>query len=203
MPYRKWMSWALAFVGGVFAVAIIALPLAARQLPRIMPHVKDQFARANMEADVYWSGWESSIGVLFLGVILAGILFLHRQQFVKAAYTLFGGTAIVIFLASAIIIPKIERYSQGAAIDFYKARQGEDCYVHPLGYKTYAHLFYTQKPKPANPKSYDQEWLLTGDIDKPVYFVTKVDRLDRIGDYPELKELYRKNGFVFYKREPD
>lgn len=203
VPYRKWMSWALAFVGGVFAVAIIALPFAARQLQRIMPYVKDQFARANMEADVHWSGWESGIGVLFLSIIIAGIIFLHRHQFAKAAWTLFGGTAIVIFLASAIIIPKVERYSQGAAIDFYKERKGEDCYVHPLGYKTYAHLFYTQKPKPVNPKSYDQAWLLTGDIDKPVYFVTKVDRLDRIGEYPELKELYRKNGFVFYKREPD
>jgi 4-amino-4-deoxy-L-arabinose transferase-like glycosyltransferase len=202
MRYRKWMSYALAFVGGIFALLIIALPFAANQLQRIMPYVKDKFARANMEADVTWSGFESLIGVLFLAVIIAGIIYLHRHQFAKAAWTLFGGTAIVIFLASAIIVPKVERYSQGAAIDFYKERQGEDCYVHPLGYKTYAHLFYTQKPKPTNEKSYDQEWLLTGDIDKPVYFVTKVDRLDRIGDYPELKELYRKNGFVFYKRDP-
>jgi 4-amino-4-deoxy-L-arabinose transferase-like glycosyltransferase len=201
MPYRKWMSWALTFVGGVVAIAIIALPVVARQLQRIMPYVRDEFARANMEADVTWSGWESLIGGLFLGVIISGIIFLRKQQFTRAAYTLFGGTAIVIFLASAILVPKFERYSQGAAIDFYKERKGEDCYVHPLGYKTYAHLFYFQKPKPDNPNSYDQNWLLTGDIDKPVYFVTKVDRLERIGDYPELKELYRKNGFVFYKRD--
>jgi len=45
------------------------------------------------------------------------------------------------------------------------------------------------------------EWLLTGDIDKPVYFVSKVDREDRFSGYPQLKELYRKNGFVFLKRE--
>jgi hypothetical protein len=35
----------------------------------------------------------------------------------------------------------------------------------------------------------------------PVYFVTKIDR-EQNYKYPQLKELYRKNGFVFLKREP-
>jgi hypothetical protein len=100
-----------------------------------------------------------------------------------------------------VIIPKIERYSQGAAIDFFEERKGEDCYVTPLGYKTYAHLFYTQKMPPVNPASYDIEWLLHGAIDKPVYFVSKVDREERFSAYPHLKELYRKNGFIFLKRD--
>jgi hypothetical protein len=120
-----------------------------------------------------------------------------------ASWILFGGTAVFTFLASTILMPRIERYSQGAAIDFYKERRGEDCYVRPLGYKTYAHLFYAQKPIPSNPDSYDQNWLLHGDIDKPVYFVTKLGRTDRLKDLPQLKELYRKNGFVFLKREKE
>jgi hypothetical protein len=75
--------------------------------------------------------------------------------------------------------------------------------VNALGYWSYAPFFYAQKEKPTNPNSYDEKWLLTGDIDKPAYFITKVDRVD---DYtknnPELKELYRKNGFVFLVRKP-
>ncbi len=201
MVYRKFMSYLLFSIGGLVAIALTALPLFARNITRFIPFVKDKFAQANMEADVTWTGMESLIGVLFLAVIVAGILFLHQHQFQKSAWTLFGGTAIVIFLASTVIIPKIERYSQGAAIDFFEERQGEECYVHPLRYKTYAHLFYTRKGKPVNPDSYDQEWLLTGPIDKPVYFVSKVDRVEGMGQYPEVKELYRKNGFVFYKRE--
>ena len=95
---------------------------------------------------------------------------------------LFVGTAIVIFFATAIIVPKVERYSQGADIDFFIARQGEDCYVHTLGFKSYGDLFYTKKKRPTNPNSYDQQWLLTGPIDKPVYFVTKVDRVQNWED---------------------
>lgn len=133
-----------------------------------------------------------------------GIRSLIRRNYSIAAGFLFVGTAVVIFFATAIIVPKVERYSQGAAIDFFIARQGCDCYVHTLGYKSYGDLFYTHKEKPSNPNSYDQQWLLTGPIDKPVYFVTKVDRVQKWEDpakYPGLKELYRKNGFVFLKRD--
>jgi hypothetical protein len=73
--------------------------------------------------------------------------------------------------------------------------------VHTLGYKSYAQLFYTFKKKPTNENSYDEDWLLTGDIDKPVYFVSKVDRIAAFEKYTTLKELYRKNGFIFLKRE--
>jgi hypothetical protein len=153
-----------------------------------------------MEAEVQWSGWEGIVGVLMIVTLILGIRRLNKKEFIAAAWTFFSGTAIVIFLASAIIVPKVERYSQGAAIDFFIQRQGENCYVHTLGYKSYGDLFYTQKERPTNLNSYDEKWLLTGNIDKPVYFVTKVDRVDNY-KFPELKELYRKNGFVFFRRD--
>ncbi len=198
---KKYIPYILFFIGGVISAALIALPVFAKNITQWIPRIEDKFVQGNMMADVYWSGLESLIGILFLTIIIIGGIQLITKQYMKAAWILFGGTAIVIFLAAVIIVPKIEQYSQGAAIEFFEARKGEDCYVRPLGYKTYAHLFYTQKTKPVNEKSDDQEWLLTGDIDKPVYFVTKLDRIDRFTQYSELKELYRKNGFVFLKRE--
>ncbi len=198
---KSYIPYILFFIGGIISAALIALPLFAKNITQWIPRVKDKFVQANMSADVHWSGWESLIGILFLFIILTGGIQLIRKEYMNSAWILYGGTAIVIFFAAIIIVPKIEQYSQGAAIDFFEDRQGEDCYVRPLGYKTYAHLFYTLKQKPENEMSYDQEWLLTGDIDKPVYFVTKVDRIERFTQYTELKELYRKNGFVFLKRE--
>jgi hypothetical protein len=180
-------------------VAVIGL-----NIKRLAPYVEDTFARGNMEADVHWSGFEGLIGILLVIALILGIRSLSQKAFTRAAVFLFTGTAIVVFFASAIIAPKVERYSQGADIDFFIARQGENCYVHTLGFKSYGDLFYTQKEKPTNPNAYDQQWLLTGPIDKPVYFVTKVDRVQNWEDpakYPDLKELYRKNGFVFLKRE--
>ncbi|MBK9983190.1 MAG: hypothetical protein IPP15_12395 [Saprospiraceae bacterium] len=174
----------------------------AMHIRKFIPYVRDQFAQAAMGADVYWSGWECLPGVFMLLVIYYGLRKLNRKKFITSAWVFFTGTAIVIFMASSILIPKIERYSQGAAIDFFIQRQGEDCYVRTLGFKSYGELFYTQKAKPLNVQSYDINWLLTGNIDKPVYFVTKINRVDDYKKYEDLKELYRKNGFVFLKRMP-
>lgn len=200
-PIKKYIVWLFIALGAIISSLLLGLPWIAKDLRSWIPKVKDKFAQANLEADVAWSGWESLIGVVMLVMIFTTIIFLARRSFTKAAVSAFAGTALVVFFAAAIIVPKVEKYSQGAAIEFFESIAGEDCYVRPLGYKTYAHLFYTQKSKPANELSYDQNWLLTGDIDKPVYFVTKVDRKDRFKEYGELKELYRKNGFVFLKRD--
>jgi hypothetical protein len=96
---------------------------------------------------------------------------------------------------------KIEAYSQRAAIDFFKSLAGKDVYVQVLGYKSYAHLFYTEKTKPQNQNSYDEQWLLHGNVDKPTYFVCKVIAADQYRKMPELQLIGEQNGFVFFKRK--
>ncbi len=56
-----------------------------------------------------------------------------------------------------------------------------------------------------NPASVSQEanyedWLLNGKVDKPVFFVTKIDRLDEYRNHPNLEIIKEENGFVFFKR---
>ena len=201
MDYKKYTGVLAAITGGIVALALLMVPLFAMNIKKLIPYVKDKFAQANMEAEVNWTGLESLAGILLITTIITGLQKLKRKDFVKAAWVFFGGTALVVFLASAMIVPKVERYSQGAAIDFFKQRQREDCYVKTLGYKSYAPFFYTQKEKPSNGNYYNPEWLLSGVIDKPVYFVTKINRMEPYSKYTDLKELYRKNGFVFLKRE--
>ena len=203
MEYKKYVGVITGILGGLISLLLLGVAIIGLNVKRLAPYVEDPFARGNMEAQVHWSGFEGLIGILMVITLVIGIRNLNRQAFGQAARVFFVGTAIVIFFASAIIVPKVERYSQGAAIDFFIARQGENCYVHTLGYRSYGDLFYTHKEKPTNPHYSDEDWLLTGPIDKPVYFVTKVDRVDKWENarYPELKELYRKNGFVFLKRD--
>jgi 4-amino-4-deoxy-L-arabinose transferase-like glycosyltransferase len=201
LGYKKYVGVFIAILGGFISLLLLAFPYLAMNIKRLIPYVNDAFAKAMMQSDVYWSGVEGIAGLFMIVSIVVGIRSLRKNNFQKAAWVLFGGTAIVIFLASALIVPKVERYSQGAAIDFFIQKRGEDCYVNTLGYYSYAQLFYVQKEKPVNPNSYNEQWLLTGNIDKPVYFVSKVDRIDNYKQYTELKELYRKNGFIFLKRE--
>ena len=114
---------------------------------------------------------------------------------------MFFGSLITTNLALAIITPKIELLTQQAAIDFYQSLQGKDVYVTTLGFKSYAHFFYSDVQPSANMHSTDEDWLLKGDIDKPAYFVCKINSAaDWEKWYPQLKEISRKNGFVFLER---
>jgi hypothetical protein len=102
-----------------------------------------------------------------------------------------------------LFVPRIEKYSQAAAIEFYKTLQGKDVYVRSLGYKSYAPYFYARVRPGQRPESKDMEWLLCGPVDKPTYFVSKITRKDKILEEhgERLNVLYEKNGFVFYQRK--
>ena len=71
-----------------------------------------------------------------------------------------------------------------------------------LGFKSYAHLFYSRKMPPEDGTVPGREELLTGKIDKPAYFVMKVNRAGKYLDkYPQLEKINEKNGFVFAIRK--
>lgn len=103
-------------------------------------------------------------------------------------------------LTLIFFIGRIEGYSQRAAISFFESKIGQDCYVVTHGYRSYAQLFYTRKPRVTNEKSYDRDWLYTGDIDKDVFVVTKVQTAHELQQIPGMQEIGRENGFVFFRR---
>ncbi len=198
--YPVWLRYGLAFIGTVLALLFTALPLIDRYKEKIIASdlIKDRFAVANLQAEVAWGGWEWLLGVLFGIAVLGSISLLNRRSW--AIHTLLGTCILGLELLSVLYIPKVEQYTQGAAIEFYESKQGEDCYLYTVGFKSYAHLFYGRKPMPDNPKHSDELWLLTGEADKPVYVVTKNIRLEEWkGYHPHLEILYEKNGFVFMK----
>jgi hypothetical protein len=114
----------------------------------------------------------------------------------------------MIFILLPAIAPKIEPFTQGAPIEFYKSLQKKECYVQPLGFKSYAHFFYTQRPENASSEHLKlsgddyQKWLLKGDIDLPAYFVCKKGNTKEYINIPGMIKLYEKNGYVFMVRYP-
>lgn len=202
--YPSWIRWGLGIIGTVLAILFTALPLVDRFKTEIIESdlIRDQFALANLQAEVAWGGWEWLLGVFFGIAILGSIAVLNRKSW--AIYTLLASCILGLELLSIVYIPKVEQYTQGAAIEFYESKQGEDCYLFTVGFKSYAHLFYGRKPLPDNPKHADEEWLLSGKADKPVYVVTKNIRLkDWLSWNPTLEVLYEKNGFVFMEVRRD
>ena len=197
------MKAMIMFAAVLWGMLVIALQLVAMNKDKIiaLDIIKDPFAVGNLQANVYWNGYEYLIGVFFIAAI-AIILIAQKINFKTQITSILICTLCFTFATTYFITPRIEGYSQNAAIEFYKEKQKEDCYIETLGFKSYAHLFYFNKQKPANPNSLKEEWLLNGKIDKPVYFVIKnLDVKDYLVKYPELKVVDERNGFAFAKRE--
>jgi hypothetical protein len=121
---------------------------------------------------------------------------------IKGFQLLAVSSVIYLFLTVVIITPKIEKYSQNAAIEYMKSMRGKDVYVGTL-YKSYAMLFYTGAMPSDNPKSLKVDWQLRGEIDKPAYFIVRKDKLEEnLNRYKDLEFVEEKNGYGLLKRLP-
>ncbi|MBL7950535.1 MAG: glycosyltransferase family 39 protein [Flavobacteriales bacterium] len=198
-----WPRYMVGIIGTAIALVFIIVPLVGMRIDLLRPLLaKDPFGQANLDAAVHWNGLEPLVGiVLMVALIIAHLL--HRKGYVRRSIiVLFSGTALFVTTTLYFLINNIEGYSQRAAIEFFEARQGERCYVITKKYKSFAHLFYTRKPEVTDPRAHDDEWLLHGDIDRPVYVVCKVTSAEETSTIHTLKEIGRKNGFVFFLRTP-
>jgi 4-amino-4-deoxy-L-arabinose transferase-like glycosyltransferase len=199
---NAWLRFGLWAVASVYLVLIFALSYLGQQPEKIQKLLdKDPFARANLDAQVHWTGWEFWPGLFLLLALLLFFRLLRRRGGATAYPILFLCTGCFVFFTLITFVKRVEGYSQRAAIEFYKSKIGEDCYVWTYGYKSYAQLFYTRKPPVQNPKSYDQDWLLRGSVDKTTYIVCKINRVEELSALGTLQEIGRKNGFVFFKRK--
>jgi len=214
---RKGVKVLLIGIGSIWALLLIALPIVGINKDKLIPHIEDPFAVGNLQAHVPWSYAECTFGVAYL-VIIIGAVVLMQRNIGRGLMVLAVAQIAAIQFTIYHFTPKIEAYSQRAAIDFYASQQGKNVYIRPLGYKSYAHLFYSRKLQQnelpyailnerdsvsgtERPPHVNEAWLLNGNITKPVYFVCKVQDKIKYMAMPQLEMLYEKNGFVFFKRK--
>jgi 4-amino-4-deoxy-L-arabinose transferase-like glycosyltransferase len=186
--WTRWRSFGLILIGFILSFVLFAVPFIGTNSAQIIPLIKDKFTVANLQAKVSWSGFEILIGIIYFIIILSIAFLAIRaakfRQKLRIIIILFTSTATTLFLYGAFVIPKIERYTQGAIIDFYKSKQGQDVNVEVLGFKSYAHLFYFKKPIPDNKTK------------KKTYFITKIDRYEDYKNDSTYQFVEERNGFV-------
>ena len=202
LRWPKWLSALLITFASIFALLVSVLPLVDKFKDKIISSgiIKDDFAVANLQAEVTWTGFEWLIGLLLLAAVIYSVFLARRKVITKALITLFTATTLFIALVIIIFPYRIEKYSQRAVIDFYKSKAKEKCYVINSGYFSYAQLFYTAKT-PSD--CVRPMWLLTGNIDRPFYLVLKEPHYNEWKHLiPAMNVLYKKNGFVFLARSP-
>lgn len=199
------------------ALALIAIPITVLcfMLPWVfmnrdwllsLPTFRDQYLRAAIQQDGGWLGFEPYVAlVLLVGLICAWYMKRTNRQVVSIA-VLFGSVMLFVSLFLPLVAPRIEPYTQGAAITFYQSMVGKDVYIKPLTMKSYAHLFYTNKPIHLSAAAMGigaddwEPWLLNGPVDKPTFFVAKVNDAEKWRSHPNLKVIRDNGGFVVFER---
>lgn len=201
--WSSWQTFLLLLIATVITLPVMAAPFFDRYKNIVIEKnlIHDPLAIGNLQAEVHWTGFEMLLGFIPMILIILVLIFIKKEQPLKRAAMLFGITAFSVFMNMVFLIPKIEKYTQGAPIDFFISLREKNAYLKTLNYKSYAIYFYGNVQPPETEKYYDQGWLLMGDIDKDVYFVTKTYKADQIAGFTELEKLYEKNGYSFYIRK--
>lgn len=225
-PYLKIIYWIITSIITILFIAVGFINLFKDKLIN-SDLINDVFAKENLKANVNWSGLEWLVGIVFLLGSIILFLAIQKQKIKWVSYSLI---AFIAFIYSAIIliIPKVEQYTQHAAVEFYQTCAAKKCYVETHLFKSYAYLFYSnrlpsdyQNPqqlkdieaflvedeKLGNSRytSYSRantSWMKDGLIDRPVYIVSKIQDEKSMFTNLEFKKLYSKNGFSFFERLP-
>jgi 4-amino-4-deoxy-L-arabinose transferase-like glycosyltransferase len=232
--YRfKWQfELYIVLMGILISSAFIAFPLIMKYKRSILLDlIHDDFSKQNFSAIVDWQVYDTIPGFLLLITVVVFIFFWNKNKVVALFGSLLVGNLLVIFTASILITPKIEQHTQAAAVNFFKSKENEKCYIFITGYKSYASYFYAKvKPLRYNDdlnllnekfirskgkksflaltdlekEEYDDNqkfWLLHGRVDRPVYFIAKTDDREGLEKETSIIELWDKNGFVVYQRK--
>ncbi len=198
--FKKPITITLGILTAVFGILIIAASLIDQYKHLLVDKIADPFAVGNLQADGTWIGIEWITGIILVAGFVWFLIENKKYNSFKAVSILFTSVVLFTFFTMVLIVPRVERYSQRAALEFYESLQGQDVYVKTIGFKSYAHLFYAKKTDQGEQSS-DLKYLLKGDIDKDAYFVTKNFKKEKVLEKnPELEVLGEKNGFVFLIR---
>ncbi|MFP4241639.1 MAG: ArnT family glycosyltransferase [Chitinispirillaceae bacterium] len=202
LSWKKHLGTALIIFSVLIGVTITAFPILLYSKEWLLPLINDKFAVANLQRPVQWTGYEFLLGVFFLLAMLGSFILINRRKFKAGIIFFFASSALCLQIFMYIFTPKIEEYTQGGPIKFFKEKAKKDVYARTL-FKSYADMFYSRIRISDRPESRDKEWLLTGPIDKPAYFVARMyQRKGLEKKYPDLEEIKEEYGFIYYVRRP-
>ncbi|MFT5953088.1 MAG: hypothetical protein ACI9AU_001818, partial [Bacteroidia bacterium] len=186
-------------------------------------YIQDEFVLAQLQTEVSWS-----FIPIVLAMILAGVLF---KVFIKPSKisisSLLVTNSLVITLLMVSFVPQVEQTIQGNWITQLEKYKGKEMAHFTFGFKSYAHLFYTEQASFDDLKKAKEiifKRLELGDshnlneeerlafhvylrdyvvreTDIPISISVKVQKFDEISEiYPELKKVSEANGYGVYER---
>lgn len=196
----KPIIWIYLILGSLFGILLTLLPLVSVFKEQIIPLINDPFAVAGILKPVAWGGYEFLIGLVYLTAVGYSFFMINKKKLIKGIVVMALGTGFLLFSYMIFVLPKIEAHTQGSLINFLESKRGEDVYVMTFGFHSYAPFYYFAQPNNNIDKRADKEFLLNGNIDKPVYIITKITD-NRLESRSDIRKLREEGGYRFYLRE--
>ncbi len=202
--YKVWHTVLFSVQAFVLTIIGVAIPLLDHYKHLLIDkgYITHSFTIGNLQASADWKGYEILWGVLFAAGFILAVILIHKKRRIAGFAILFSSSLFYITFAVLIITPRLEKYIQNAAIEFFKDKTDRDVYVMSM-YKSYAQFFYTRKKPDTDPYHFSINKLTKGEIDKPAYFIGRLDKKqDILNNYSKLKVYNEKYGYVFFVRYP-
>ncbi len=197
--FKHWQQAVLILFILILGTAFVLLGILDSVKEPLLELLKnDGFALGNFSQYVPDGRFDFLIGIFFILGGLTSVLLINKTK--NASLGLFAISLITVTLLSTAIAPKIDKYTQASLFDFYKSKS-EDAYLQPLGFHSYAHLFYGRKTPVTIETDDEPKWMVFEKVDKPVYFIVKPRDLEATLNYfPHLQEIDRKGGYIILER---
>lgn len=199
-------GWQLATMASLVLILGCAFTLAGMFnviKPVLMPLLEgDPFASAMFSKEVAEHPLEPLVGIFFLSGAGTGLWLLYRNRPKRALPLLFGTTLVSVWLIGVVIAPKIEHYTQRDLVEFYQEKSRERCYLRPMHFYSYAHLFYGEARPDIDPRSHEVNWLATGHPDRPVYFIARNRDIGKVHYwFPHIQVTEERGPWVIMQRQ--
>lgn len=198
--FKKSLRVTFISLGILIGLIIMAIPILLMNKEWLTAGIEDEFAFDSINQNLYWSGFESIAGFLFIIGVIIAFIYLKRKMLSHFVVSMLGTMTVVLLLVQFLIIPNVEQITQGAAIAFYEELKDEECYLECYGFKSYAQYFYFEQPHDLRAEQKTTNWLVNGEIDKPVYIITKSNHIE-VSLWKHFTLVKNEGGYKLYKRE--
>ncbi len=198
----KKLRFTYIVVGLLISLLLFAVPYLFVNKEHLYSVINDQFTLMALKYGPKISWLHLFYFLPFVIGVFIGLKWIKQGDSLKFGVSAFLSTGVTFALIMLFFLPRVEQNTQGAGIDFAQKVSEEDCYFDAIGYKSYIPYFYGKIPYREHEKSRDLDWLIDGDIDKPVYFLSRYD-YTFLESRPAFKKVKEGGGFILWKREPN
>jgi hypothetical protein len=175
-----------------------ALILFLQYAPAVAERLPGIFFQQMLQMPVEWGVLDFLPALILAAMGEFGILKLIREGKILGLLWLHFAVIATIFSLSFTIIPKIEMYSQGKLVEFFRKVSATGTPVRTFYFKSYADLFYADVTSDAVGRNFTPAEYTS--INTPLKFaVTKLDHVNKMQkEFPDFKLDSVAGGYAFY-----